>query len=475
MDEQINLQKRVKRDRKPKSKLQLFKENQLPMIIAGVTAVLLLIFVIGSISNGVKRAKLRKEEEKAAAEQMAAEKAALDSEVEQLLQQAETAAAQYDYDEAIRLLDSTAADPAAYPELGEMKDYYESEKSNLIEWSDPSSVVNLSFQMLVADPYRAFSHEEYGESFNKNYLTTTEFSAILTHLYQNGYVLVTTNDLFGTETADDGSIICTAKTLYLPADKKPIVITQTNVNYNYYLVDSDNDMLPDQNGCGFAHKLLIEGNKPVNEMINENGETVYGEYDLIPILDSFVENHPDFSYHGSKAVVAVSGYDGLFGYRTAAKDRERLAENYDYEVEQAKQVAQWLRNNGYALGCYTYRNTGYGMCSVDEIKEDLNLWNSEVVPILGEIDLLVYAQRSDIAGKDSYLDERYQVLRDQGFRFYLGFCEDGAPWASVTNNYIRQGRIMVAGATLQHHSNWFSGILDPYTILDPVRGDIPTW
>lgn len=476
MEQQSNPQRRPRCERKPKSKLQLFKENQLPLIIAATAAVMIFIFLIGSISNGVKRNQIRKAEEKAAAEQAVRDKEALDAQVQQLLQQADIAAAQYDYDEAINMLAPVKDHVEDYPMLQQKLTEFENAKSTLVAWDDPSKVVNLSFQMLIAAPSQAFSHEEYGASFNRNYVTTAEFSAMLNQLYANGYVLVTPNDLFTTETAEDGTLVNKVNTLYLPADKKPLVITQTNVNYNYYLVDSNEDMLPDQNACGFAHKLLIVDGKPVSEIISETGAVVQGNYDLIPILDSFVTEHPDFSYHGSKAVVAITGYDGLFGYRTAPKDQARLGDAYQTEVDQAINVAQSLQDLGYQLACYTYRNIGYGDSDLANIKSDLDLWNTEVAPLIGTIDTLVYAQRSDISDSSTpYSGERYNLLQNQGFRYYLGFSNDGSTWTEITDEYVRQGRIMVAGATLKHHSDWFSGIFDPATILDPSRGEIAEW
>lgn len=476
MDEQLNRQNQPRRTRKKKSKLQLFKETQLPLIIAATAALLILIFMIGSISNAVKRSQIRKAEQEAAAEHAAQEKEALDQQVEQLLSDAAIAASQYDYDKAISLLDTVKEHSADYPQLQQVRSEYENAKSTLVAWDDPSQVVNLSFQMLIASPSRAFSHEVYGGSFNRNYVTTDEFSAILTQLYDNGYVLVTTKDLFTTQTTEDGRTVTTTNTLYLPANKKPLVITQTNVNYNYYLVDSDDDMVPDQNGCGFAHKLLIQGGRPVCEFITDSGETVQGDYDLIPILESFVSAHPDFSYHGSKAVIALTGYDGLFGYRTAVKDQERLGEAYNYEVDEAIKLASWLRDLGYELACYTYRNIGYGNSSLADVQADLEQWNKEVAPLIGIVDTLVYAQRSDISGDTgAYSGQHYDLIKGQGFRYYLGLSNNGKAWATVTDDYARQGRIMVAGATMKHHSNWFSGIFDPATVLDSTRGEIAEW
>ena len=37
---------------------------------------------------------------------------------------------------------------------------------------------------------------------------------------------------------------------------------------------------------------------------------------MVPLIDTFVKEHPDFSYHGRKGILAMTGYDGVLGYRT---------------------------------------------------------------------------------------------------------------------------------------------------------------
>ena len=80
-----------------KRKFKFFKEEWLPIVIGGVAALLILIFVIGSISNASKRKAAEEAALLAAEEKIQQERAALDAQVEDLLQQANTAAAQYDY------------------------------------------------------------------------------------------------------------------------------------------------------------------------------------------------------------------------------------------------------------------------------------------------------------------------------------------------------------------------------------------
>ena len=99
---------------------------------------------------------------------------------------------------------------------------------------------HLSFQMLIADPARAFGHDEQGESMEYHYITTTEFTRLLEQLYANNYILVSLDDFIATQSSQTGEEVMTFSPLRLPAGKKPLMLTQTNVNYDQFLVDEVN-------------------------------------------------------------------------------------------------------------------------------------------------------------------------------------------------------------------------------------------
>jgi len=356
-----------------------------------------------------------------------------------------------------------------FPDLTAAHQKYQELKDNCIAWDDPANVLNLSFQVLIVDPIRAFNNETYSTSYNRNFVTVEEFKIILDQLYDGGYVLISKDDI-----VENAGGSFQAKTLYLPEGKKPLILTQNQVNYYTYMVDGDGDKLPDKNGSGFANKLILDdsGNL-VNEYIDKNGNTLVGEYDLIPILNSFIKAHPDFSYQDARAIISVSGSDGLFGYRTNPGAKEWLQDQYDQEVENAKQIAKALRDSGYELGCYTYDNTSFGKTSLSTVQEELKHWKDEVTPILGNVDIFVFAQENDLTENTPYSGEKFQALMNAGFRYYFGFCQDGKLWADVQSNYFRQARIMVKGASLKYDSHWFNGILKPVEILSNTRGTIP--
>ncbi len=453
--------------RRKRSEFEIFKEAYLPVIIAGVALLLILVFIIGSIVRGVQRKKYEEQLAENAAAIAVEEAAMLEKEANDLLRSAALLAEQYDYTAAISVLESFSGDCNAHEGLRTTIEKYTAAKDSMVLWNDPSQVLNLSFQLLIADPARAFSHHTYANSFNRNFVTTEEFIKILQQLYENGFILIRMSDI------TDGT---TPKDLYLPNGKKPLILTQTNVNYNTYIVDGDGDKLPDKNGGGFASKLVIDENGNLScEYITAEGEVVTGPYDLVPILDSFVETHPDFSYRGAKATLALTGYDGLFGYRTTPKAQEYFGTAYyNEQVAGASQVAQALRAAGYEFACYTYSNDEYGTLSASEIMDELTYWENEVTPIIGQVDTLVFAQNSDISTTTAaYTGEKFAVLKSFSFTHFIGFCTEGTPWFTAGSDHIRQGRVLVTGSNLEHNAAWFEGILDPSSVLDKTRGTVP--
>lgn len=481
MDESRNDNPRpINPRRRKRDKMKIFKEAYLPVIIAGVALVLIVAFIAGSVSRGSSSHKDNLEESRNQAASAENERNRLAAEAAELLDEAARYAQGYDYQSAIEVIDRFSGNASEFSDLVAKRAEYEDLLGKLVPYEDPSQVLNLSFQLLIADPARAFNNSTYGSAYNRNFVTCDEFSQIIQQLYENGYMLVSLEDFTKTTIDDEGLTVYSPKTLYLPEGKKPLMLTQTGVNYNTYMVDGNSDGLPDKNGAGFACKLVAGADgKLVSELVTKDGDTVTGNYDLVPILEDFIASHPDFSYNGARAILAVTGYDGLFGYRTNASAKNRLGEDgYKAEVEGASATVAALRNAGYRLASYTYGNNivgniSYSDSSVTEIQVDLNSWNTEVTPILNQVDTLVFS-RNDIGENGSYSGDKFSTLYGAGFRYYVGFCSTGDSWATVSNDYVRQGRILVSGSNMAYHSEWFEGMFDSKAILDTTRGDIPS-
>jgi len=460
-DQKNNPSRPVNPRRRKPTPMQIFKEVYLPVIIAGLAVILVFVFIIGSIVRGVQRNRIEDQAAQAAAQVEAGQIA----ESKDIAEQAKLLAANFDYAGAITLINGFSGNLADYPELTDLRDQYQEADAQLVTWDDPDSITFLSFNMLLADPARAFSDDQFSSAFRNNYITAGEFASILEELYDNGYILVNLNDFTTTRADDNGNIVSAFSPLKLPAGKKPLVIVQTNVNYDAYLVDSDDDGYADQGGCGLAHCLVLDNNKLLSKYIDADGNVMIGYYDLIPLLEAFVEAFPDFSYRGAKAVIALTGDDGLFGYRTT-QEAELFygTAAWDQEVANAKIIADALKEKGYELACNTYSNSPYGDLTMEDIQKDVELWNQEVAPIIGEVNTFVFAQNSDLLNDASA--EKRQILLDAGFNCFMGFCPDGVSWASTTDAYLQIGRILVNGSNLTNNPGWFEGMLDPAVVLD---------
>ena len=471
--EEVPEEKPVKRERrKPVSPMRRFKNETLPLIITGVTVLLILFFVVGSIGRLFTKIKHNNEAELQASEAAENEAQRQDKEAQELLADAALLAAGYDYDAAIAKLEGFTGNKAKYPEMEIRLSEYKQQKSLLVAHNDPGAIPNLSFHVLIADPSRSWTNQEFGGQYNRNFVTTDEFERILEQLYNNGYVLVDM-DSFIAETVTGETVTYSSKPLYLPDGKKPIMLTETMVNYFNYMIDGNGDGAPDKDGAGFASKLVVHNGEIKAAMVDSTGETVIGNYDLVPILEDFIEKHPDFSYHGSRALLAVTGHEGVFGYRTNKGVIETKGQAYyDAELAGAKEVVAALKEAGYTFASYTYANEAYGKWDATTIQKDISKWTAEVLPILGSCDTLVYAKTSDISANGDYTTSKFNVLYGAGFRYFISHTT-GDPSCKVAGNYVRQLRIMVTGTQMAHAANTYSKYFDSQSVLNTTRGNVP--
>ena len=463
---------RIRRRRKP-SKSQIFKEVYLPAIIAGIALLLVLSFIVGSVTNAVKKKMLNDEANRR--ESLSASQAAdaAEKEYDALMAEAEALAAGYNYDEAIAKLNTfTGTDAEHQQAITAKKAEYTNAQSQLVEWKDVSQIPNLSFHVLMADPTRAISDAQYGGLYNRNFVTIDEFSKILEQLYAGGYILIDFDSFISTSTGVDGKESFFQSPLMLPAGKKPIMITETMVNYFNYMIDGNNDGEPDAGGAGFACKLVVDANGDIKaQYVDGSNQTLVGNYDLVPILEDFIKAHPDFSYRGARATLAVTGHEGVFGYRcNTSYIASKSQSYYDEQVAGAKEITQALREKGYTIASYTYSNQKYRDLSAKEISQEMTNWKNQVTPILGEVDVLVFAREN--GGINDYTGAVFTALSDTGFQY---FVDDGEkPSVTINTSYIRQTRLMVTGMNMQWHPTWFTQYFDCNAVLDTaVRGSVP--
>src|SRR5699024_9855062 len=91
---------------------------------------------------------------------------------QRLLMEAEALAQVYDYDGAIAKLEEVG-DLTANTEFAVKRSEYETIRSSLKEYQDPTTIPNLSFHTLMVDPARAFpvTEDGLGGLYNRNFVS----------------------------------------------------------------------------------------------------------------------------------------------------------------------------------------------------------------------------------------------------------------------------------------------------------------
>lgn len=350
-----------------------------------------------------------------------------------LLLRAQRLAAGYDYDGAIALLQGDA-EFSSSEEVAAAIAGFEETKAGLIE-QDIKTIPHVFFHSLVMEPEKAFDGDDRSKGYNQVMTTKSEFEKILQEMYNRGYVLVRLHDMAHEEIDENGVPHMVKGSIMLPAGKKPFVMSQDDVCYYPYM-----------DGDGFASRIIIgEDGKPTCEMKMEDGSVSVGAYDLVPILEEFIQSHPDFSYKGARAVIAFTGYEGILGYRTAASYQEKNP-NYAADCETAAAVAQCLRDNGWELASHSWGHRYLGQIDIGDFRTDTDKWEAQVESLIGPTDIILFPFGDDIADWHSYTldNERFTYLYGAGFRY---FCNvDGSQtWVQLGGNYLRQGRLNLDG------------------------------
>ena len=464
--------KRRKRRRTPRL-LRL-----LPFLLLLLLLIVLAVFLVrgaGKLISGLRAANAPQETETTALETEPETTTA--AAVEESLAAAKKLAMMYDYDGAIALLkdDSTvSADPEAQAAIAE----YEEIKTTLVR-QDPKTVTHVFFHTLMVDPENSLDKSKWGkqaDGYNSLMTSISEFRKMLDELYADGFVLVRLHDLASMQEQADGSQKMTEGDILLPEGKKAMVMSQDDVCYYEYM-----------EGAGFADRMIIgEDGRPTCVYVDANGEEQIGEYDLVPILDKFIDEHPDFSYKGAKACIAFTGYNGILGYRTDETydqssdmyDPEKKANpNIAQDRETAKQVAAALVADGYELASHSWGHRDMGAISLEKLKTDTDRWDRNVNQALlgGTCDIILYPKGADVADWHGYShdNEKFNYLWDKGFRYFCN-VDTSVAWVQIGEDYLRQGRRPLDGLNLWNDigggKNRLSDLFaDPSAIFDPAR------
>ncbi len=361
--------------------------------------------------------------------------------------------ASYDYEKALEAIADIESEEALA-----LKTEIEAEVATLVP-ADNHAIPHVFFHSLIADASKAFDGDYKEAGYNQVMTTIPEFNEMMKQMYEKGFVLVSIHDIAGRN--EDGTI--SEREILLPPGKKPFVLSVDDVNYYEYM-----------EGDGFASRIVIgEDGKPTCEMKLDDGTVTTGDFDVVPLLDAFIEEHPDFSYRGAKGILALTGYEGVLGYRTCPSYSDEPT--YAADIEAAKAVAQNLRDNGWEFASHSWGHRNMGTMAFENFKTDTNRWENEVEPLIGETDIIIYPFGADIGSWTGYKadNERFKYLKNAGFDYFCN-VDGNRAWLQVTKDYVRQGRRNLDGYKMYYdminsNKDWLSDLFDVETVFDKSR------
>lgn len=388
-----------------------------------------------------------------------------------LLAQAELMAAQYDYDGAIELLKSSS-DFAGSQKMQEAVSDFESKRATLVEYP-LDQVTHIFYHTLIRDTSKAFDGDSKEGGYNQVMTTIDEFNKITQSMYDKGYVMVSLHDMC---TVNEDGTVSPGK-IMLPPDKKAFVLSQDDVSYYHYM-----------DGDGMATKLIIDENGDVkNEYKEDDGSISVGDYDMVPLIDRFVEEHPDFAYHGHKGIIALTGYDGVLGYRTdiAYKTKENLDEYqelffeqnpgfdeaaFQKEVDEATKVANAMKEDGWEFASHTWGHINVTEASLERLQTDTQKWLDYVKPIIGDTNVVIFSFGADLGDWQPYTSDnaKFNYMKSVGFDIFCN-VDSAQYWVQFGDNYMRQGRRNLDGYRMYYNPEMLEDLFDASEVFDAAR------
>ena len=365
-----------------------------------------------------------------------------------LLDKAKQLALGYYYEEAIAILREVPKEFSQDKEVTEAIENYTQAMDSFVPYEQP--VRHIFFHSLIVDTSRAFDGDYMSNGYNYWMTTVDEFYAILEELYANQYLLIDIHELCKEVTDENGEVKLVAAQPLVPEGKIPLVLSVDDVSYYDYM---EHD--------GFAKKLLLDENGDVKNLyIDKDGTEHIGDYDVMPILDTFVKEHPDFSLRGAKGIIAVTGYEGTLGYRVNQLESDTI----EADREAVKSIAARLKDTGWLFASHGYGHRHTATISYNSLVSDTKQWKDEIASLVGDTDIYIYPYGEEIA----YPSQKLTYLQSEGFRYFCGVWASQA-FVVVKDDYVRQTRCNLDGFTMISKPEAVEDLLDVKHIVDASR------
>jgi hypothetical protein len=309
-------------------------------------------------------------------------------------------------------------------------------------------LLNIFFHALIARPEIAFKGNRK-EHFMEWFVTAEEYKKILNELYLRDYVLVDINEFYTVKYTNNIKTV-EVKKYMIPQGKKPVILSIDDLSY--YENNRRN---------GIVHKLMLDQNGNIAAWTNtpSGGEISY-DLDIITITEDFIKKHPDFSIRGAKGIIALTGFEGVLGYRTQA-ERSKTP-GYQKEIEDATVIVKKLKELGWHFASHSYGHLNMPKVSMSGFINDNKLWEKEVKPILGETDLYVYPSGAALENNE----EKHRILRSMNFNLFFGVGSGYGYRMGPKSEYIYLSRMNIDGRYFRQFRNRNDKLFDIDKVMD---------
>ena len=327
-------------------------------------------------------------------------------------------------------------------------------------------VEHLFFHEVIAYPELAFNGNAMEKGYDDNMVTVSEYNKMLESMYANGYILVDMNDVWSEYSNDDWQRRMKKNTLMLPEGKKPLILSFDDISFYEYM-----------RGDGFMEKLIIgedgdiwaTGYDPAGNLV------VSQDYTVVTILDKFIKEHPDFSLGGVKGCIALTGYEGILGYRTQYDkndDSNEFRLNRMKEIALVRPVIQRLKETGWYFATHSYGHINLHNASLNGVMNDAQRWLDEVGSLVGETKLFIYPFGSRLDGDDvNKTGPAFKYYQELGFRIFASVGIE--PYVKIKSDIaaVICDRMHADGITLRKSRDSYMKFYDAKEVFDPMRKD----
>lgn len=377
-----------------------------------------------------------------------------------LTKQAAASAEQFHYDNAIKKIEKAIKYEPTNQELKARKTKYEKEKAQLVEYG--GEVEHVFFHQLIVDPKITFSKANEGDwqNFNSVMTTVDEFKKMMQSMYDKGYILVRFSDIYEVKEGKDGSKKVVSKPLMLPQGRRPLIISEDDTNFYEKTT---------LRVGGLGQKFVFDENGAVKvEYKDADGNILVGDYDLVPVLDTFIKEHPDFSYKGAKGYIGLTGYNGVLGYRINEihAGSQTQSDNLVADRKMVTKIAKALRKDGWEFASHSYSHGNMSYQSLAEVKEDAKWWKEEVAKYVGDTDVYLFPY-GDWGQYGTGTQQKLQVLLDYGFTSFNGVGL--RTYNQMKDGYFFMDRCNLDGQTMYNRADYLTKFFRVKDVWDSGR------